>query len=127
MRAAKVKDRPKSSPLWSDILDHFIATANTSRLNDTDWRLFYEFVRRNKARISTVDLERRLINSGFSTEYAREIICTYELIRVFIRPQTPALIYTLYDIKRRNREKRTGPLRGGSIIDRIIEEKLKGG
>ena len=86
---------------------------------------FTSFVRRNGARISTVDLERRLISGGFSTEYAGEIICTYELIRVFIRPRTPALIYTLYDIKRRNRERRNGPLRGGSIIDRIIAEKQK--
>lgn len=119
------KDRRNSPPLWSDILDHFIAHANKGRLGDTDWRLFYKFVRRNRAKISTVDLERRLIIGGFSAEYAREIVRTYELIRVFTGPRTAAEVLTLYDIKRRNQEKRTGPLRGGSIIDRIIEEKQK--
>lgn len=96
---AKTKHQPKSPPIWKRILDHFILTANKSRLHENDWRWFYEFVRRNRAKMSSMDLKHRLIESGFSADYAHEIICTYELLRWCTRPLTPAEIYTLYNIK----------------------------
>lgn len=90
-------------PLWERILEYFLLEANESRLNDTDWRLLYEFTRSNRGKMPSRELERRLIDHGFPAEYAREIICMYELIQVFTRPPTPVVTHILLDLKRRNR------------------------
>jgi hypothetical protein len=97
--ALETKRRPRSPPIWDRILDRFILTANKSRLHENDWRWFYEFVRRNRARMSSKHLKSRLIEGGFSADYALEIICTYELLRWCTRPMTPAEILTLHKIK----------------------------
>jgi hypothetical protein len=96
---AETKRRPRSPPIWERILDHFILTANKSRLHENDWRWFYKFVLRNRARMSSTDLESRLIEGGFSADYALEIICTYDLLRWCTRPMTAAEILTLHKIK----------------------------
>jgi hypothetical protein len=76
--ADDAKTRPKSPPVWARILDHVISHANTSRLSERDWRIFYEFVRANRRKMSSVELERRLVAGGFTEDYAKEISCNYD-------------------------------------------------
>jgi hypothetical protein len=94
-----MKRQPRSPPIWERVFKYFILTANKSRLNPKDWRWFYEFFRRNRARMSPADLKRRLIEGGFTDNCIDEIVCTYDLLRWCTASLTPDQIQTLYNIK----------------------------
>lgn len=89
----------KLSATCDRILKHFFLTANTKTLHDRDWRLFNEFIRCNRYRISSSDLKHLLVERGFSDRYAHEIICTYEFLRMLSRLRTPAEILQLHQLK----------------------------
>ena len=65
------KTRSHLLPIWERILEHFMRMANKSRPHERDWRIFYEFIRYNRRKMSGVELEKRLVDGGFSAGRAR--------------------------------------------------------
>lgn len=99
----KEKLEPVLPPVSDMLFKHFTKNANLTNLHVTDWKRFYEFVRRSRSKLSEAVLVFLLVKEGFSEHYATEIAVIYAYLKDFMRPPDAAEILDQYHLRQTTR------------------------